>query len=366
MSDVIRGYKILNPFKMAGGGRCTWTFATKEGQQYFIKKYLAPKYPTPESPGSDATKQRKLKACRAFESNQLKLINAIKDKVGLGGNLVFTIDFFREGPEYYKVTEKVDVASLTPAEAARLDLLKRVMILLTITNSMSILHSENIVHGDLKPDNILIKYNTDSGLYVAKLIDFDDSYFSGEAPDNSTDGEGIVGTMEYYSPELGLHISGDSSVKISDLRLPSDIFTLGVIFSEYLTGKKPTFNEKHQYAWQSAARGEAAVMHLSDTSESSGGSRLVVGRGFKHTDTAPKPSSPASQLTALVNNMLDVTPAKRPTVKMMLDELKSIRDQLKGIAPVPSDPPPPPPPVVKERSDTSGVLIVNFKKSKDK
>lgn len=349
---------------MAGGGRCTWTFATKGGHEFFIKKYLAPKYPIPGSPGSETTKKRKLHACQVFEKNQHKLINAIKDKVGFGGNLVFATDFFRDGPEYYKVTEKVDVASLTPADVARLDLLKRVMVLLTITNSMAILHSENIVHGDLKPDNILIKYNKDSDLYVAKLIDFDDSYFSGEAPDNRTDDdEDIVGTMEYYSPELGLHISGDASVKASDLKLPSDIFALGVIFSEYLTGKKPKFNEKHQYAWQSATRGEIPVMHLSDTSELSERPTLKVGRGFKLKDKPSTPASPASRVTTLVNNMLAVNPTKRPTIKMMLDELKSIRDQLRGVTPPPVAPDDTPP--EDERSDISGRLVINFGNRKE-
>ena len=70
------------------------------------------------------------------------------------------------------------------------------MLLKTVAHSLKILHDLRIVHSDLKPSNVLIK-RTELG-YTTKLIDFDSSYIAGNPPPP----EEIVGTMNYYSPEL--------------------------------------------------------------------------------------------------------------------------------------------------------------------
>ena len=64
----------------------------------------------------------------------------------------------------------------------------------TVAHSLKILHDLKIVHGDLKPSNVLIK-RTELG-YTTKLIDFDNAYIAGRPPPP----EEIVGTINYYSP----------------------------------------------------------------------------------------------------------------------------------------------------------------------
>ena len=49
-TEIIRGYEILEPFRIVGGGQSRWTFARKDTRNYFIKQFLSPTYPTPESP----------------------------------------------------------------------------------------------------------------------------------------------------------------------------------------------------------------------------------------------------------------------------------------------------------------------------
>ncbi|MCU0443564.1 MAG: protein kinase [Microscillaceae bacterium] len=242
--EIIKGYAILQDFTTAGGGLSKWTFARKNGREYFFKEFLAPKYPTKDAPGSPETKLRKRQACEQFEQHQKSIIRQINEKCSIGGNLVFTVDFFRNESKYYKVTEKVDVASLQIAEIAALPLPTRVLILKTIAHSLNILHKAEVVHGDLKPDNILIK-QTKTGSYTAKLIDFDSSYFSSNPPELSED---VVGDMVFYSPELAGYIRQDKKIKAKDLTIKSDIFALGLLFCQYLTGELPYF-DTNKYAY---------------------------------------------------------------------------------------------------------------------
>ena len=107
------------------------------------------------------------------------------------------------------------------------------LIAKSAVHSIRILHGLKIVHGDLKPDNLPIK-EAKAG-YVVKLIDFDDSYFEGRPP---KDHEELVGTPEYYSPEQAAYIMDeDEEIPGDTLTCKSDIFTLGIIFSEYFSGE---------------------------------------------------------------------------------------------------------------------------------
>ncbi len=242
--ETINGYTILKDFVVAGG-MSKVTFAEKGGKEYFIKEFLSPKYPLPDSPGSEKVKAQRRKACEAFEKHHRELNKKIATKVSFGGNLVFAVDFFRSGTCYYKVTEKIDTMSLTCEKISRLPFEKILLITKTVCHSIRILHDLNIVHGDLKPDNILIK-KTSLG-YSGKLIDFDDSYFSGNPP---TDREALVGTPEYYSPEQAAYIMDeDEEISGSALTLKSDIFTFGIILCEYFTGKKPVLSSDCGSTW---------------------------------------------------------------------------------------------------------------------
>jgi len=256
--DNIGGYHILQDFVVAGG-MSKISFAEKNGNQYFIKEFLSPKYPVAGAPGSPDSIARKQKRCDVFEAHHRSLNDAIESKCAFGGNLVYAIDFFRSGTSYYKVTEKIDVASLSPKDISKLPLEKILIILKTVTHSLKILHDLRIVHGDLKPDNILIK-QTKTGGYTTKLIDFDNSYFSEAPPENT---EEVVGTPEYYSPELAEYIKyGETEEDRKKLTVQSDIFALGVIFTEYLTGEKPIISTEYNYCWE--ACNDKTVIHFKD------------------------------------------------------------------------------------------------------
>src|SRR4028118_1634292 len=233
--DVINGYLILEDFKVVGAGLSKWTFAERGGRTYFIKEFLSPTYPDDAAPGSEKTKAKKRARCATFEAHHQGIQKALTPLSAYGGNLIVTLDFFRWGAKYYKVTEKVDAEGLSGGDVARFDLRTQLVLMKSVAHSLKILHDLRIVHGDLKPTNILIK-RTELG-YTSKLIDFDSSYIAAHpAPP-----EEIVGTINYYSPELLGYIQ-EEGVAPSELGVASDLFALGLIFTEFLTGSIPPFD----------------------------------------------------------------------------------------------------------------------------
>ena len=288
--DTLRGYRLLEDFRVVGAGLSEWTFAERDGRAYFIKRFLAPTYPDDAAPGSAKTKARKRARCAAFEAHHRGIQAAMAPLTSYGGNLIATLDFFREGAKYYKVTEKVDLAGLDPGDVAALGFPAQLVLLKTVAHSLKILHDLDIVHSDLKPSNVLIK-RTELG-YTTKLIDFDSSYVVGNPPPP----EEIVGTMNYYSPELVSYIQGGGAA--GDLTPASDIFALGLIYAEYLTGTLPAFDPAYH---------EAAIAVLN-------GAQLRL----------PTGSTPAPVVT-LVERMLSADPAGRPTVGEVHATLMGLR-----------------------------------------
>jgi len=293
----INGYVLEEPFHVTGGGRCEWTFAKKVGETFFLKKFLTPKYPTEGSPGSEATKREKLRQCESFSERHVRLKRAIDSKTGKGGNLVRTIDFFREGTTYFKVTERIEHSEgMKPAAIAALPDDQLIVILRSLTHSLRTLHELGVVHSDLKPDNILIRC-TDAKIYVAKLIDFDDSYFEGSPPPP----EDAVGDQVYFSPELAAYIAASEADEstIAALRpgmtSKSDIFSLGLIFHRYVAGEAITLSGGDRYPFQSIASGRP----------------LDLGKRRMN-----------EQVAGCLRRMLDRDPAARPNVGMVFEWLR--------------------------------------------
>lgn len=63
--DVIAGYRIISEPTNANGGKCMWAFAEKDGQQFFLKRFLEPKRPREGSTASAATAVSAWKCARS-------------------------------------------------------------------------------------------------------------------------------------------------------------------------------------------------------------------------------------------------------------------------------------------------------------
>ena len=101
-----------------------------------------------------------------------------------------------------------------------------VPIIRRIASALDHAHAQGVIHRDLKPANILFDQ-----YHNAFLSDFGIVKLAAEATTTGLTGSGVIGTPAYMSPE---QIHGDQTI---DGR--SDIYTLGIILFEMLTGFKP-------------------------------------------------------------------------------------------------------------------------------
>ena len=103
------------------------------------------------------------------------------------------------------------------------------------------IHKAHIVHADIKDTNVLV-HESAGGKLVGKVIDFDCGFFEDEVPESE---ENLGGDQIYLSPEACLFLCGES-VKLS---CKMDVFSLGLLFHQYLVGELPGFDEEeYDYA----------------------------------------------------------------------------------------------------------------------
>ena len=107
----------------------------------------------------------------------------------------------------------------------------RRLIMAQIADALLNIHEKNIIHRDLKPENIvLIKKGANP--YFVKLLDF--GLATSQSLSRFTETGMVVGTIFYLSPE---QVTG------GQLTVASDVYALGIIFYEMLTGRKPFVGE---------------------------------------------------------------------------------------------------------------------------
>lgn len=251
LGDEINGYRIISEPTNAGGGKCMWAFAERDGQEYFLKRFLDPKRPKRSDKPPSHSARLRIQACEEFEERHRHIMSALEPDQAGGGNLVVARDFFCDKSTYYKVTERIDTTNLESPHT--LPAREKAILLKTLGQSLRLLHDIGIVHGDLKPDNVLVQKPT--VFHTAKLIDFDDAHIDGSPPHH----EEIAGDALYGSPEWQRYIRGEPGTGPELLTTASDIFALGLLTHLYLTGSLPTHPEGHNCPADAVNSGDELV-----------------------------------------------------------------------------------------------------------
>ena len=141
-------------------------------------------------------------------------------------NIVSVYDVGKEGNIHFIVMELIDGKSLSQVieEKGKLDYKEAISIAKQVASALSLAHKNQIIHRDVKPHNILI---TSTG--TAKLADF--GIARAVSRESLAEGnEKIMGSVHYFSPEQARGAYVDER---------SDIYSLGIVLFEMLTGKVP-------------------------------------------------------------------------------------------------------------------------------
>ena len=152
-------------------------------------------------------------------------------------NLVNVFDQGTDGDVIFLVMEYVPGITLRDAmnDFGALDANKTLDIIEPLTSGLAAAHAAGILHRDLKPENVFL---SDGG--KVKLGDFG----LARAITQHTQTGSVVGTVAYLSPELVLRGQADAR---------SDVYSLGVMIFEMLTGSQPYQGEQAvQIAYQHA------------------------------------------------------------------------------------------------------------------
>ncbi|CAM3657262.1 Stk1 family PASTA domain-containing Ser/Thr kinase [Erysipelothrix urinaevulpis] len=156
-------------------------------------------------------------------------------------NIVDVYDVGEDDGEHYIVMEVIHGTTLKSLIHRRgaLDKYEAVSIMEQIAFALQKAHKKNVIHRDIKPQNILVK---DDG--TVKIADFGIA-LAGDAL-QLTKSDSVLGSVHYLAPECS---RGEGASE------QSDIYALGIVFYELLTGEAP-------YKGETAV--EIAMKHMRD------------------------------------------------------------------------------------------------------
>ncbi|GJV73099.1 leucine-rich repeat protein [Tanacetum coccineum] len=196
---------------------------------------------------------------------------------------------------------------------SKLNLLQRINILRDVATALDYLHNRcqtAIVHGDLKPSNILL----DDDL-VAHVGDFGLARLLGTDL-NQNNSTGVKGTIGYAPPEYGIG---------NEMTGSGDIYSFGILLLEVMTGKKPIdgiFNEGlslHKFAYM------ALPDHVIDVIDND----AIV---LQSTEANAKKVEKCLAATIKIGVSCSVdSPPQRLKIEIVVNELQRILDVLQNI-----------------------------------
>jgi len=214
IGQTISHYRILE--KLGGGGMGV----VYKAEDTKLKRVVALKFLPPEFTSDRDAKERFIHEAQAASSLDHPNICTVYEIAESEDGQIFIAMACYEGES---LKEKIARGTLKPDEA--------IGIALQIAEGLAEAHQHGIIHRDIKPANVLI---TKSGL--AKIVDFGLAKVSGAT--RLTKSGSTLGTIAYMAPEQLQGVEVDAR---------ADVFSLGVVLYEMLSGKIP-FRGEHEAA----------------------------------------------------------------------------------------------------------------------
>jgi serine/threonine-protein kinase len=176
-----------------------------------LERTVALKFLPAELNSSQRDKERFLREARTASSLDHPNIGVIHGIEATEDGLTFIVMAYYEGSS---LAQRIHAGPMQPHEA--------VGIARQMAQGLGEAHARGIVHRDVKPSNVML---TPSGL--VKIVDFGLARAMTEQTASQT---GVTGTVRYMSPEQAMDRAVDQRC---------DIWALGVVFAEMLTGNTP-------------------------------------------------------------------------------------------------------------------------------
>ncbi|HEX5100314.1 MAG TPA: serine/threonine-protein kinase [Polyangiaceae bacterium] len=193
-----------------------------------VQHQVALKFLAPGLAGDGASVTRFLREAQAVGAIRCEHVARVMDVGQTDAGIPFLVMEYLEGKDLARVLEQRGALP----EAAAVNYILQALV------AIAEAHALDIVHRDLKPSNLFLTEQPDGSLLV-KVLDFGISKVAvpqGAGGQNLTMTGGLLGSPLYMSPEQ------IRSAKLVDTR--SDIWSLGVILHELVTGKPPFTGEQ--------------------------------------------------------------------------------------------------------------------------
>ncbi len=205
IGKTISHYRILDQIGQGGMG------VVYKAEDTRLKRTVALKFMPLNTLGSGEGKSRFNREAQAAAALNHPHIATIHEIDGSDGQLFIAMEYI----DGHNLKVMIEKAPLKVEEAVR--------IAIDTADGLQTAHEKGIVHRDIKPANIMLTEKSQ-----VKIMDFGLAKFAGKTKLTKTDM--TLGTAAYMSPEQAQGIEVDSR---------SDVFSLGVVLYEMLTGQSP-------------------------------------------------------------------------------------------------------------------------------